>query len=143
MSHEECLKKQQNLKNLFNSLKSEEEKYVKIIEMGHESKPLDPVFKIEENVVTGCQSQMYLHSTYKDGRVYFEAESDALISSGLAALLVKVYSGEKPETILTCPPQYIEDLGISSSLSPSRANGLYSVHLKMKKEALKYLMGRV
>jgi cysteine desulfuration protein SufE len=140
MSNEECLRKQESVKALFAPLKSEEEKYVKIIDLGHKNPPLDARFKTPENIVTGCQSQMYLYSYMKDGKVYFEADSDALISAGLAALLIMVYSGESPETILTCPPQYIEDLGISTSLTPSRANGLYSVHLKMKQEALKFIL---
>ena len=70
----------------------------------------------------------------------FEAEADALISAGLAALLTQVYSGETPETILKCPPTYLDEIGISASLTPNRANGLYSIHLRMKQEALKLLM---
>jgi cysteine desulfuration protein SufE len=83
---------------------------------------------------------MYLYSTFQDGTVYFAAESDALISSGLAALLLAVYSGETPEAILKCPPNFLEELGISASISPNRANGLYSIHLRMKQDALKWLL---
>lgn len=140
MSHEGCIAKQDTVRRDFHELRSEEEKYEKIIQLGRESPSLDEAYKTEENIVTGCQSQMYLHSFLKDGKVYFQADSNALISAGLAALLISVYSGESPETILMCPPDYLEDLGISTSLTPSRANGLYSVHLKMKKEALKHLM---
>lgn len=83
---------------------------------------------------------MYLHSFLRDGKVFFEGESDALISSGLAAILIRTYNGESPETILKCPPDFLEDLGISASLTPNRANGLYSIHLRMKQDALKWLM---
>ncbi len=82
---------------------------------------------------------MYLRTFNLKGRVYFEGQSDALISSGLAAILIQVYSGQTAEAILKCPPDYLEELGISASLTPSRANGLYSIHLRMKQEALKYL----
>ena len=138
--YETCLQKQNEVKELFAPYPSEELKYQKIIELGRAIPPLDPAYKIPENIVKGCQSTMYLHSFMEDGRVIFQAASDALISSGLAAILLKVYSGESPETILKCPPGYLEDLGISASLTPSRANGLYSIHLRMKQDALRWLM---
>lgn len=138
--YETCLEKQEAIKALFSHCDSEELKYQKIIEMGRQQPPLDPSYKTPENVVKGCQSTMYLHAYLKDNRVFFEAESDALISSGLAAILIHVYNNETPEAILKCPPNYLEALGISASLTPSRANGLYSIHLRMKQEALKFLL---
>lgn len=138
--HQSCLEKQKNVKKLFDSCVSEEQKYEKIIELGQKAKPINQIHKIEENRVSGCQSRLYLHTDYHEGKVFFQAESDALISSGLAILLLSVYSGEAPETIIKCPPDYLEELGISTSLTPSRANGLYSLHLKMKQEALNCLM---
>lgn len=141
MSQDECLQKQALVKAEFQKLPSEEAKYEKIIELGRKNPRLDNRYKTPDNLVTGCQSQMYLHSHMSEGKIYFEADSDALISAGLAALLILVYSGQTPETVLKCPPHYLEDLGISTSLTPSRANGLYSVHLKMKQRALKHLMG--
>jgi cysteine desulfuration protein SufE len=80
---------------------------------------------------------MYLRSFLDGGKMYFEAESDALISFGLAVILMKVYSGESPEVVLTCPPSYLEEIGITASLTPNRANGLYSIHLRMKQDALR------
>jgi len=138
--YESCYKKQDELKRIFNSCSSEEEKYDKIIDLGKKNKPLKIKDKIPENFVSGCQSRMYLHSTYENGNVYFEAESDALISSGLAVILIDVYSGETPETIIKCAPDYLEELGVSASLTPSRANGLYSIHLRMKQDALQFLI---
>lgn len=137
---ESCISKQAEVKKLFSECKSEEAKYQKIIDMGRALPKMADKFKIPENVVKGCQSTLYLHSDYSEGVIVFEVESDALISAGLAAILLKVYSGESPETILKCPPTYLEELGISASLTPSRANGLYSIHLRMKQEALKWLM---
>ncbi len=140
MNFESCLEKQNRVKKLFAKCSSLDEKYQKIIDLGRQQQPLDPQYKIPENLVRGCQSTMHLHSYLDVDKVIFHAESDALISSGLAAILVQVYSGETPETILKCPPDYLEELGIRASLTPNRANGLYSLHLRMKQEALKLFM---
>jgi cysteine desulfuration protein SufE len=137
---ESCLDKQRQLKEIFLSCSSEEDKYHKIIELGRQQPALAPTYQTTENLVKGCQSQMYLRSYFIEDKINFEASSDALISAGLAALLTQVYSGESPETVIKCSPSYLEELGISASLSPSRANGLYSVHLRMKQDALKLLM---
>ena len=77
---------------------------------------------------------MYLYTNSSEGKIVFQGSSDALISQGLAALLIRIYSGESPETILKCPPNFLEELGIPASLSPNRANGLYSLHLRMKQK---------
>ncbi len=135
-----CLKKQDAIKECFSQCSSKEEMYEKIIELGRKMPPLDPKDKIPENIVPGCQSTVYLRSYLKEGIVIFEAESDALISSGLASLLTSVYSGESPKTILTCPPTYLEELDIGASLTLNRASGLYSIHLRMKQAALQLLM---
>ena len=137
---ESCLKKQQQFKSLFEQYNTEELKYQKIMELGKLLPHLPAAEKNQLNIVTGCQSTMYLSSYLKDEVVVFAAESDALISAGLAAILIHVYSGETPETILKCPPSYLDELGIGASLTPSRANGLYSIHLRMKQEALKFIM---
>ena len=94
----------------------------------------------------GCQSQTYLVSEFVmlEGGVktlFFRAESDALISAGLAALLIQVYAGESPDTILTCPPVFLQQLRLDKLLTPNRANGLYSMHVKMKQLALVSLTG--
>lgn len=101
---------------------------------------LAPEYKTPENIVKGCQSTVYLHSYREGDKIFFETEADALISAGLAALLVMVYSGETAETILKCPPTFLDELGITASLTPSRANGLHSMHLRMKQDALKWLL---
>jgi cysteine desulfuration protein SufE len=137
-----CLEKQKAISDIFNDCPNEEAKYQKIIELGRQMPKMNPEHKQEHNLVQGCQSMMYLYASLQNGKVIFQAESDALISAGLAALLITVYSGEYPETILKCPPNYLETLGISASLTPSRANGLYSIHLKMKQETLRLLLGK-
>lgn len=132
--------KQDAIKKLFSSCATNEDKYRIIIELGRTLPRLPEAFKIEGNLVQGCQSKMYLHTSYDNGVLIFQGESDALISAGLAALLINVYSGESAETILKVPPLYLEELAISQSLTPSRSNGLYSLHLRMKQEALKSLI---
>lgn len=135
-----CLEKQQKIKEIFLACPSEEAKYEKIIELGRRQAPLTAAYRIPENLVKGCQSQMYLHSYWSQDKIIFESESDALISAGLAALLIQVYSGETPEAVLKCAPNYLDEIGINASLTPNRASGLYSMHLRMKQEALKMLV---
>ena len=132
--------KQNEIRMLFSSLSSVEEKYQKIIELGKMQPQLDSSDKIPENIVQGCQSTLYLVTCFTDGKVHFQTQADALISSGLGVLLERVYSGEVPEVILKCLPTYLEELGIAQSLTPSRANGLASIYLRMKQEALKCFM---
>jgi sulfur transfer protein SufE len=137
-----CREKQNEIKALFAACSTEDEKYKKIIEMGKKLPKLKADDKTSDNIVKGCQSTMYLRSFMREGLVYFEADSEALISAGLASILIHVYNGETPETILTCPPTFLDDLGLSASLSPSRSSGLYSVHLRMKQDALKFLTNK-
>jgi cysteine desulfuration protein SufE len=131
--------KKQLLKNQFSSCRTIEEKYQKIIDLGRLQPPLDSCYKTSENIVIGCQSTIYLHSYIDDQSksIYFAAESDALISNGLASLLTEVYSGETIETILRERPTYLEELDIPAALTPSRANGLASIYLKIQKDAVK------
>lgn len=96
-------------------------------------------YKIPEHKVQGCQSSTYLSASMQDSLLYFEADSDALISRGIAAIFVFVYSGQSPATIVETPPEFIKEMGILSSLSPSRANGLISLFSKMKLTAIKAL----
>ncbi len=136
----ECLQKQNSLKKIFESCETAEARYQKIMELGRKLSKMDPAYKTESNLVKGCQSVMYLHAKLVNGVMLFDADCDALISLGLSALLIFIYSGETPETILKCPPTCLEELGIAKALSPNRANGLYQIHLKMKQEALKALI---
>lgn len=115
---------------------SPEEKYHWIIHLGKALPRLSAEFCIEENLVRGCQSKLYLHAEFIEGKIFFSASSDALISAGLAALLMEVYNGESIETILTKPPRFLETLGIYASLSPNRSNGLLHIYLKMKQQSI-------
>lgn len=135
-----CLSKQQRVKLLFKDCATPELKYEKIISLGRELPSYPQELKLPGFLVKGCQSQMYLHSTLVDGKIHFQVFSEALISSGLAGLLLAVYSDETPEAVLGCPPLFLEELAIHGSLSPGRSNGLSSLFLRMKQDAVNFLI---
>jgi cysteine desulfuration protein SufE len=133
-----CLNKSDEIKKIFTPL-SQEQRYNVLIEMGRNLPYFPADWKTPENIVRGCQSTLYLHSFFESGKIIFNAFSDALISAGLAAILIAVYSNETSETILKSSPIFLQEIGITSSLSPNRSNGLAQIYLRMKQEALKYL----
>lgn len=122
------------------NLSTPEALYKKIMEWGEALPPFPAVFQQDIYLVSGCQSTLYLQATYEEGRVYFAAGSDALLSKGLAAMLIELYEGETPETILTTPPTFFETTGILTSLTPGRANGFAALYLKMKQLVLPFLL---
>lgn len=131
-----CEKKQEVLKKLFEDCSSNEERYKKIISLGEALPPFPEEYKIEKNLVMGCQSVMHLHQEVVNKKLVFLAHSDALISKGLAALLIFIYSDEPPETLLKCPPTVLKTLKLTELLSPSRSNGLNSLLKKMQQFAI-------
>lgn len=114
------------------------ERYKYIIKMGRELEPLNDKYKVEENLVRGCQSQVWLHTYLKDGKVHFEADSDAAITKGLVALMVRFYSRQDPDTIINTNPEFIQKIGMENHLSPTRSNGLASMVKQMKIYAMAY-----
>lgn len=128
-----------SVKEIFSACTSPEDRYKKILELG----ALLPFFDINQklscNLVDGCQSVMYVHTTFRDGKLFFTAYSEALISKGLAALLHLVYNDELAEIVLKNPPIFLKELQILPSLSPSRANGVASLFSKLQKASLKFL----
>ena len=134
-----CQQKQDGLKRRFSLCEGLEAKYQLILDLGKQQPHLSVNDKIEENRVFGCQSVTYLRVQSEGDRLYFDFESDALISAGLGQLLSLVYSGETPKTVLLSPPNYLAELGIQQSLTPGRAQGLASMYEKMRHEALKAL----
>ena len=116
------------LLNEFSKLSSWEEKYKKIISMGKSLEPLPADLKSSELLVKGCMSQVWLKPSLNAQReVVFVGESDSVIVQGLLALLLKVYSGLRPDEILETPPAFLEDLGLKKHLTPNRANGVYAM----------------
>lgn len=140
MSHS-LNQKSASLKKTFGSL-SISERYDLIISMGKSLPDYPKELKTSDKIVPGCQSILYLDGQLASGKLTFLAHGDALISLGLAALLISLYSGESPETILTCPPTVIQELGIASSLSLTRSNGFLHIHLRMKQIALQTLTSK-
>jgi len=115
---------QNQLVEEFNELESWEEKYSKIIKFGRELSPMEDELKTEKNIIEGCQSQVWMHAKFDNGKMYIAADSDAMIVKGLIALLVKVYSGHEPNEIISSPPEFLKIMGIDNHLSPIRKNGL-------------------
>lgn len=103
------------------------EKYEYIIDLGKQLPPLDPAYKTEAFLVKGCQSQVWLHAFLKDNKLQLEADSDAIITKGIIALLVKIYNGLSPAEIAGSDLYMLEKIGLESHLSPTRANGLRSM----------------
>lgn len=130
--------KQDRIIREFQALSDWQERYKHIIKMGQKLPPLDDKFKVEENLVRGCQSQVWLTTDTEDDKVIFKADSDAAITKGLVALMVNFYSGEDPDTILTSQPEFIKKIGMQEHLSPTRSNGLASMIKQMKIYAMAY-----
>ncbi|MBF5059019.1 SufE family protein [Candidatus Neptunochlamydia vexilliferae] len=139
MSTQSCLEKQAELKKVFSTLKSWEERYNHVIKMGRSLPPIAKEDQIEENRVKGCQSTLYLKVSCVDGRLKLQASSDALISAGLASLITYVYNGELPRAVLECPPLFLKEIALLDALSPGRAIGLKSLYQKLQQECLKWL----
>jgi cysteine desulfuration protein SufE len=108
----------------FSEIEEWEEKYSLLIKMGRDLGELDPEIKIEKNKISGCQSQVWMHAKMEDDKMVIFGDSDAMIVKGLVAMLVKVYSNQKPEDILSSPPEFLNKIGIDKHLSPTRKNGL-------------------
>jgi cysteine desulfuration protein SufE len=103
------------------------QRYEYIVDLGRALEDLDEADKIESHLVPGCQSRVWFHADRRDGRLHFRADSDAIIVRGLIALLLRVYSGRRPDEILKTPPTFFEVLELGSHLSGSRANGLHAM----------------
>ena len=114
------------------------DKYQLLIDLGNEQEPLDPQYKTEQNLIDGCQSRVWLQADEVDGKLVFQAESDALIVKGIIALLIKVLSGHTPDEILESDLYFIDRIGLREHLSPTRSNGLLSMVKQMRMYALAY-----
>ena len=116
----------------FSFLPSWEEKYQYLIELGQQMPPLPDAYRTEENIVRGCQSTVWLHRECREGQVLIQSDSDSLIVKGLAALLMKVYSGQPAEAVLQTDLTFFEETGLSKHLSSQRANGLMAMIEQIK-----------
>lgn len=109
-----------------------EDRYSHLIAVGKNHGDLPDEFKTEKFRVKGCQSTVYLHPELNDGKVYFQAASDAMIVNGLIELLLRVYSGRTPDEIVSTPPNFIQELGLTENLTQGRQNGLKSMIEQIK-----------
>jgi cysteine desulfuration protein SufE len=130
--------REEEITDEFSLFDSWEEKYEYIIDLGKRLEPLDGKFKVEENIIKGCQSTVWLTSDFKNGKVYYKADSDAIIVKGLISMLIKVLSGHKPDEIINARLDFIKDIGMMTHLAQTRSNGLLSMVKQIKNYALAY-----
>ena len=115
-----------------------DDKYEYIIDLGKKLQPLEDQYKKDENKVRGCQSTVWLVADYKEGRIYYKAESDAVIVKGLISMLIRVLSGQTPDDIVNAKLDFIREIGMISHLAQTRSNGLLAMVKQMKNYALAY-----
>lgn len=135
---------QKYLINEFEQYTEWEDKYKRLIDLGRSLPPLAEEFHNEKFKLSGCQSQVWIHAKFEDGKIFFSADSDAAIVKGLIAILIQVYSGHSPEEILSNPPDFLQQIGIDKHLSPTRKNGLGAMmkQIQMYAVAFKSLEAR-
>jgi cysteine desulfuration protein SufE len=114
------------------------DKYNILIDMGKELSVIDPKFKVKDYLIEGCQSKVWLHPEYDGRLISFKADSDAIITRGIVALLIKVLSGRTPDEIIKTDLYFIDRIGLRQNLSPTRSNGLFSMVRQMKLYAMAY-----
>jgi len=134
---------QQALVEQFNRYDNWKDCYKLLIDMGKKLQNMPEVYKTEANRIHGCQSQVWLHTEEKEGRLFFTGMSDAAIVSGLVAILLQVYNGRTPEEILKAPLDFLKEMGLLQHLSPNRANGLYHMIKRIQKEAKNALIRQI
>ena len=108
------------------------ERYEYIIDLGKSLPLIDSEYKVDDNLIKGCQSKVWLHSELEENKLVFTADSDAILTKGIVALLLRVFSDQKAEDILAADTNFIDEIGLKEHLSPTRANGLLSMVKQMK-----------
>lgn len=122
----------------FSLFDSWDDKYEYIIDLGKKLPPLEAEYKKDENKVKGCQSSVWLVADYRDGKIFYKADSDAVIVKGLISMLIRVLSGQSPDDIVTAKLDFINKIGMINHLAQTRSNGLLSMVKQMKNYALAY-----
>ena len=115
------------------------QKYEYLIDLGKDLPLIQVELKTDERLIEGCKSRVWLYANYKNGKMQFSADSEAIITKGIIGLLIRVLNDEHPETILKADLKFISDIGLQEHLSPTRANGLNGMIKKMKMEAMKHI----
>lgn len=137
-AHKNISEIEQEIIEEFSLFDSWDDKYEYIIDLGKKLPPLEDQHKRDDNKVKGCQSTVWLVADYKDGRIYYKAESDAVIVKGLISMLIRVLSGQKSEDIVNAKLDFIREIGMMSHLAQTRSNGLVAMVKQMKNYALAY-----
>ncbi len=114
------------------------QRYEYMIELGKSLPLIDDAYKIEDNLIKGCQSKVWVHADLEGDRLTFTADSDAIITKGIIAILIRVLSGQKPKDIIEADMNFIDEIGLKEHLSPTRANGLVSMIKQLKLYAVAY-----
>ena len=112
------------------------ERYEYIKDLGKSLPIIEAQYKLDENLINGCQSKVWLYSELENDTIKYTADSDAILTKGIVALLLRVYSGQKPADILTAETNFIDQIGLKEHLSPTRANGLVSMVKQIKMYAI-------
>ncbi|QQX77432.1 MULTISPECIES: SufE family protein [Aequorivita] len=129
---------QEELIDEFSMFEDWMQRYEYMIDLGKSLPLIDENLKTEDKLIKGCQSKVWLNSEMRDGKVIFTADSDAIITKGIIAVLIRVFSHQKPQAILDANTDFIDEIGLKEHLSPTRANGLVSMIKQMKMYALAY-----
>ena len=122
----------------FSMFEDWEERYQYMIDLGKTLPLIDSQYKTEDNIIKGCQSKVWVHAEMKDDKVVFTADSDAIITKGIIAILIRVFSNQHPKDIIDADTSFIDDIGLKEHLSPTRANGLVSMIKQIKLYAIAY-----
>jgi len=122
----------------FSMFEDWEERYQYMIDLGKALPLIDSQYKTEDNIIKGCQSKVWVHAEMKDDKVVFTADSDAIITKGIIAILIRVFSNQHPKDIIDADTSFIDDIGLKEHLSPTRANGLVSMIKQIKMYAIAY-----
>lgn len=128
--------KQQEIIEEFSYFDDWMDKYELLIQLGKELPLIEDQYKVEDKLIKGCQSQVWMHAEQKDGKVFYTADSDAVITKGLVGMVIKVLSGHMPEEITGARLYFIQEIGLQNHLSPTRSNGLVSMIKQMKLYAM-------
>jgi len=129
---------QEELIDEFSMFEDWMQRYEYMIDLGKSLPLIDEILKTDDKLIKGCQSKVWLNSEIEDGKIIFTADSDAIITKGIVAILVRVFSNQKPQDILDANTDFIDEIGLKEHLSPTRANGLVSMIKQMKMYALAY-----
>ena len=122
----------------FNLFEDWMQRYEYMIELGKSLPLIAPEFKTDDNIIKGCQSKVWVHAELKDNQLFFSADSDAIITKGIIAILIRAFSNQHPKDILDADTNFIDQIGLKEHLSPTRANGLVSMIKQIKLYAIAF-----